>query len=161
MLEVGPGLSGLLAVHDERAVTPLEAVIAGWQRLRKLGSTLPTVVVACDPKLLSSELLALVARWPAEGSVVPVLDGQPQWCAARYSPDCLELAGELLASGQSELSALGDTAGSVTWLGPAELGEAARASTRSAPACDLLDDGPAPGGATAGVTWAGAALFAT
>jgi molybdopterin-guanine dinucleotide biosynthesis protein A len=126
VLEVGPGLSGLLAVaDDEEGGGPLSAVVAGWRRLRKLGSELPAMVVACDLPLLSPELLALLAGWPSTSCIVPMLEERPQWCCARYSRECLERASELVASGRRDLRALGEAAGAITGLGPGELGDLA------------------------------------
>jgi molybdopterin-guanine dinucleotide biosynthesis protein A len=147
-IEIGPGTSGLPAVHDDRpAGGPLLAVVAGWQELRRLGSGLPALVLACDLPLLSVAVLRRLADWPGgvggpggasgpgaaggagaaggPGAVVPVLGGRPQWTCARYSDRCLQAAAELAAAGRRDLCALGEAArdeGGVAWLGPEALG---------------------------------------
>lgn len=135
-IEVGPGVSGLLAVpDDEPGGGPLLAVIAGWRRLCALGGELPTIVLACDLPRLPGEVLTRLASFTGRESVVPVIDGRPQWCCGRYSPSCLHGAAALAAAGRRDLKALGEAAnGSLRLVDPIELG---------APAASLADaDGP-------------------
>ncbi len=127
VIEVGPGSSGLLAVRDEHpGEGPLLAVVTGWRQLRRIGSELPALVLGCDLPLLSAGALRRLAAWPGDGSAVPVLEGRPQWCCARYSNACLQRAAELAAEGRRDLRALGEAAegdgGGIAWLGPDELG---------------------------------------
>ena len=86
-VEVGPGVSGLVATReDPPGEGPLAAVAAGRRRLRELGhDDGGALVVACDLPLLSEPLLRLLAEWEWPYTVVPVVHGQPQPLCARWS----------------------------------------------------------------------------
>lgn len=103
-LEVGPGSSGLPAVREDPPFGgPLAALATGWQALRDRGHTGAVLVVACDLPLLDAPLLSLLASWPAEGSVVPVVDGRRQLLSARWSTGDLEAAAAAFAVGETAL----------------------------------------------------------
>ncbi len=106
-VEVGPGRSSLPAVLEtDRGSGPLAALVAGTEALRRRGHHGPVVVVACDLPLLSAPALRMIARWPAEASVVPVVEGMPQPLCARWSVAGLAEAARLLASGERSMRRL-------------------------------------------------------
>jgi molybdopterin-guanine dinucleotide biosynthesis protein A len=111
VVEVGPGYSALTAVHEQPPGRgPLAALVAGADAVHPAG---PVVLLACD-LLFAGGLVARVATWPGEGTVVPVdADGFPQLVCARYSAAAVERARELVASGERSLRALLD-AGDIT-----------------------------------------------
>lgn len=107
VLEVGPGASGLEAVREDPPFGgPLAAVVAGWRGLGDRGHTGAVLVVACDLPLLDAPLITMLARWPAGGSVVPVLDGRRQLLSARWSPGDLDAATSAFAGGERALRAV-------------------------------------------------------
>lgn len=106
-LEVGPGRSFLEAVReDPPGGGPLVALVAGAAALRSRGVAGPVVVVACDLPLLTTLALSVLARWPGDGSVVPVIGGVPQPLASRWSPADLGTAARLVAAGERSMRAL-------------------------------------------------------
>ncbi len=141
VVEVGPGHTGLPtaadaadadAVEGRRAAEatgagPLAAVAGGVAWLRAHGwparGAAPgaALVVATDLPLLDAAALAWLVGHPAAGTVVPVVDGHPQWLCARYSQEALDAAGGLLRSGERRLAALADAA-PVHLAGPDEWG---------------------------------------
>jgi molybdopterin-guanine dinucleotide biosynthesis protein A len=103
-LEVGPGYSGLPAVaEDPPGRGPLAAVAAGTGRLRALGWTGPTIVVATDLPRLNPGFLAWLAHYPTDRSLIPVVEGIPQTLCARYVAADLDRAVELAATGRRAL----------------------------------------------------------
>ncbi|MGA8295837.1 MAG: NTP transferase domain-containing protein [Acidimicrobiales bacterium] len=107
VLEVGPGVSGVSAVIESpHGEGPLAALVCGARALQAEGRLGQVVVVACDLPFLRPAGLREIARWPVEGSVVPVVDGKPQPLCARWSGSDLALAASLLASGERSLRAL-------------------------------------------------------
>ena len=107
LLEVGPGWSGLAALPDDLPGTgPLAAVAAGAAALRRCGFAGGALVVATDLPRLAPELVSWLALHPAPGSVVPLRSGRPQWLCARYSPEDLGSAAELVGSGRRAISCL-------------------------------------------------------
>lgn len=112
VLEVGPGYSDLPVVHEvEPGQGPLAAIASGWAALKGAKWDGPVIVVATDLPLLSEEALRWIADHPASGTVVPVVDGRAQPLCARYSPDALERAVELVAAGERSVMALVDEEG--------------------------------------------------
>lgn len=104
VLEVGPGGSGLEAVREEPPFGgPLAALAVGWRALGERGHTGSVLVVACDLPLLDTPFLELLAGWPGEGSVVPVLEGRRQLLSARWSPRDLDAAVAARAGGETAL----------------------------------------------------------
>jgi molybdopterin-guanine dinucleotide biosynthesis protein A len=102
-VEVGPGLTGLMAVREETpGAGPLAAVSAGWEVLGHGGYS-AALVVAADLPFVSERLLRLLAEWASPLSVVPVVDGRDQPLCARWSREDLDQARELLASGERSL----------------------------------------------------------
>ncbi|HET6793978.1 MAG TPA: NTP transferase domain-containing protein [Acidimicrobiales bacterium] len=114
-IEVGPGRSGLAAVTEEEpGGGPLAAVAAGAAELGRRGHRGPALLVACDLPRLHSLILGLLAGWPGDESVVPVVEGRPQWLCARVGVSALAGVGRQVAAGERRLAALFD-------LGPVEL----------------------------------------
>lgn len=102
-LEVGPGRSGLPPVVDDLpGAGPLAAIAAGWAALGRCSGrpVSGALVLACDLPRVSVELLRLLAGWPGEASVVPVVAGRPQYLLARWSSAALGRAAELVATGR-------------------------------------------------------------
>lgn len=87
VVEVGPGGSGLDHVREEPAGSgPLRALVAG---VDALGARGPVVVLGCDLPFVDEATLRLVAQWPGEGSVVPIVADRPQYACARWSADAI------------------------------------------------------------------------
>jgi len=103
-IEVGPGVSGLRAVPDDRQ-GPLVALAAG---LDALSGSPPVLLLACDLPLIDPELLRWLAQHPAAGSVVPLAGDPPlpQPLCARWSPQALALVGGLVSAGERSLRPL-------------------------------------------------------
>ena len=107
-VEVGPGHSFLPAVREEPPGTgPLAAVVAGHIWLGQVSPrTRGAVVVAGDLPALNEVVLAMLADWPGEGSVVPVVEGRAQPLLARWSAEALLRAETLVAQGQRSMRSL-------------------------------------------------------
>lgn len=100
VLEVGPGVSGLRAVREDPPGTgPLAALLAGAAALRAA----PVLLLAADLPFVPAALLALIAGWPGDCSVVPNVGGSPQHVCARYGREALAEAEERYAAGERSL----------------------------------------------------------
>jgi molybdopterin-guanine dinucleotide biosynthesis protein A len=121
VLEVGPGRAGTDFIRDEPGRGPLAAVAIGVDGLAGRGRTGAALVVATDLPRLDHALVAWLARHPAPGTVIPVVDGQPQLLCARYDALTLSRAVHLLAEGRRRMT---DLIGDRPWhaAGPAEWG---------------------------------------
>jgi molybdopterin-guanine dinucleotide biosynthesis protein A len=107
VLEVGPGHTSLPAVHEAApGEGPLVALVAGADDLRARGHEGAVLLLAVDLPLVEAPLLRWLAEQPGADTVVPVVNGELQPCCARYGPDALAAAGELIASGERSLRAL-------------------------------------------------------
>ncbi len=85
-IEVGLGVTRLPSLREvPPGGGPLSAVAAGWEALCALGAPRATLVLACDLPLLTVEVLRMLANWPGESSVVPVVGGRAQPLCARWS----------------------------------------------------------------------------
>jgi molybdenum cofactor guanylyltransferase len=104
VIEVGPGVSGLDHVDDDRQ-GPLVALATG---LLHLPADMPVIVLACDLPLVTPSLVRWLADHPAEGSVVPVAGGPPlpQPLCARWSATALAAVPDLVAGGERSLRPL-------------------------------------------------------
>src|SRR5262245_43732931 len=90
VVEVGDGVSGLHAVREEpRGAGPLAALVAGTDAVGGIG---PVFVLACDMPFVEPELVDLLARWPGDGTVIPLRDGRAQYGCARYGRAALVAA---------------------------------------------------------------------
>jgi molybdopterin-guanine dinucleotide biosynthesis protein A len=103
-IEVGPGVSGLVAtLEDTPGEGPLAGVIAGCRALRQMGHEGGALVVACDMPFLGSALLKYLAEWDSPGSVVPVVRGISQPLCARWGQRDLDTAAEYFDRGERSL----------------------------------------------------------
>ena len=108
-VEVGPGRSGLPAFsEDPPGGGPLAGFVEGCSRLRGGGWDGPVLLVATDLPYLDVDFLRWLAGRPGGLSVVPVLEGVPQPLCARYGPEVLDIAVEVLDGGRRSMGALLD-----------------------------------------------------
>lgn len=121
--EVGPGFSGLSVPNEpDPRSGPLSALAVGGRFARSVGLDGPVMVLATDLPLLSEELLARIARWPAPAgtSVVPLSGNKRQPLCARWSAPAIDRVLALHSAGVRRLqAALSDE--EVCELGPLEL----------------------------------------
>lgn len=139
VVEVGDGVTGLPSVREDPPFSgPLAALVAGARRLGEHGRATPAplLLVACDLPNVTAPLLDLLAHWPGDTSVVPVLDGSPQYACARVGAATLAAAGEQRAAGSASLHAAFAAAGFVS------VPESRWRSVAPAGALDDLDDLP-------------------
>jgi molybdopterin-guanine dinucleotide biosynthesis protein A len=115
ILEVGPGVTGLVTVEDP-GLGPLAAIAAAAGHLP---DATPALTVACDLPGITPALVAYLASHPSSGSVVPVVGGHPQLLCARWSPDALALARHLVDGGERAMRSL-LVSPDVTLLGEAD-----------------------------------------
>ncbi len=81
VIEVGAGTSGLVSVREEPAFGgPVAAVLAAADLIDP-----PFVVLACDHVTMTAEVVRRLVD-DQRDTVVPVIDGHPQYVAARYGP---------------------------------------------------------------------------
>jgi molybdopterin-guanine dinucleotide biosynthesis protein A len=107
VFEVGPGRSELETVRDdEPRAGPLAAVVTGARALRTRGYDGAVLVLGVDLPFVDARLLGLLARHPAAETVVPVAGGMRQSCCARYAPEALTVAGDLVERGERAMHAL-------------------------------------------------------
>ncbi|HUY65525.1 MAG TPA: molybdenum cofactor guanylyltransferase [Acidimicrobiales bacterium] len=84
--EVGPSHCRLPHVlEDPPGSGPVGAVAAGWKALYAAGHPGPVLVLACDLPLMTAGFLRWLAELPAEGTVIPIVDGRAQPLCARWS----------------------------------------------------------------------------
>jgi len=106
VVEVGPGWTGLPAVREEPpGQGPLVAAAAG---IEALSVATPVLVVACDLPLLGADVLVWLRDLPPQGSVLPVVDGVPQWTCGRWSVAGQRAITELAAGGGRSFQPLRD-----------------------------------------------------
>ena len=102
-IEVGSGASGLRCVREDPAGSgPLAALVAGT---RAIGTPGPIVLLACDLPFVEPPILRVLAEWESGRTVIPVVDGRPQYACARYSTAALERAAAALRAGDRSLQA--------------------------------------------------------
>lgn len=147
-LEVGASASGLEWLDDEEpGGGPLAAMITGWRALTARGAGRGGVIVlACDLPTLEPAVLELLAARPPGASAVPVVEGRPQWCCARYHPALLEAAGGLLESGRRDLRGLAELGVAIDWLEAEVLGALAPSLRDADTPSELAALAPAAGG---------------
>jgi len=137
VVEVGPGRSGLVTVREEPPGSgPLAAVDAGARALEGAGHDGAALVVACDLPLLTETVLRMLAEWPGDSSVVPVVAGRPQPLCARWSGADLRSTAWLVDAGERSMRALLSRPGIVFldesgWPGSVEAGALRDADTRA------------------------------
>jgi molybdopterin-guanine dinucleotide biosynthesis protein A len=104
VVEVGPGVTSLPCVREAPpGAGPLAALAAA---AGAVGS--PLLLVAVDLPRMTASVLARLAGWPGDGTVIPVVGGRSQLVCARYGPAAIERAAVLLAAGERALRALED-----------------------------------------------------
>jgi molybdopterin-guanine dinucleotide biosynthesis protein A len=107
VIEVGRGRTEFDVVTETLAGGgPLLALVAGYRHLTHLGHHGPILLLACDLPLVSKIVLSALAKWPGQGSVVPLVNGRAQPLCARWSVDDLERAEALVAGGDRSMRAL-------------------------------------------------------
>jgi molybdopterin-guanine dinucleotide biosynthesis protein A len=107
VVEVGPGLSGLRSVREDRVGEgPLGALAVGYRTLRDESRPGSVLVLACDMPLIDSAVIGFLARWPGTCSVVPVVDGRAQPLCARWSKEELDAVEPMVESGERSMRAL-------------------------------------------------------
>ena len=107
LVEVGPGYTSLAHVSEQPAGSgPLAALGAGLTWLRAQGHRGPTLVLGVDLPCVEVALLRLLADQPGDGTVIPMIDDQPQLVCARYGVDVASTADALLARGDRSLRSL-------------------------------------------------------
>lgn len=107
VIEVGPAWTTLRSILEEPAGSgPLAAVAAGCAALERAGLRGPAIVLACDLPLVTPELLELLATWPGDRSVLPIVAGRAQPLCARWSRSDLVAASGLVAAGERSLRLL-------------------------------------------------------
>lgn len=113
-VEVGRGVSGLPATLEHPpGGGPLVAIAAGHRALRQRGHEGAALVIACDLPFVSEGLLRLLAEWDSPGSVVPVVNDQPQPLLARWGPVDLANTPSLIKQGTRSLKHLSTRPGVV------------------------------------------------
>lgn len=107
LFEVGPGRSGLRSVTEDRpGCGPLVAVGEGHRALGDAGHRGAALVLACDLPLVDRPLLFLLAGWPGESSVVPVVGGIAQPLCARWSRSALDTIASRVDDGERSMRSL-------------------------------------------------------
>jgi molybdenum cofactor guanylyltransferase len=125
-LEVGPGRSALPAILEEPPGSgPLAAMAAGGRALSALRYRGPALLLAVDMPLVTGALLAFLRDFPGTGSVVPFVGGRAQPLCARYSPEALSTAEDLVSAGERSMQALLGSGIEVQWAGPRMWGSVA------------------------------------
>jgi molybdopterin-guanine dinucleotide biosynthesis protein A len=113
-VEVGPGVSGLPATLERPpGGGPLVAIAAGHRALRQRGHKGAALVIACDLPFISERLLRFLAEWDSPGSVVPVVNEQPQPLLARWGQVDLENIRSFIEQGARSLRHLATQPGAV------------------------------------------------
>jgi len=104
VVEVGSGAGNLRCVREDPPGSgPLAALVAG---ARALGTDGPVVLLGCDLPFVRAPVLQLLAEWPADRTVIPVVEGRLQFVCARYGVDALERASAALHAGEYALKTL-------------------------------------------------------
>jgi molybdopterin-guanine dinucleotide biosynthesis protein A len=121
VIEVGLAVSGLPAVREEPpGGGPLAGLLAG---VGALGEPLSVVLLACDLANISAPVLQLLVDRPGSGTVIPVVDGRPQYACARYGAAAFEAARAALQRGDASLRAIAGSeceyVSEADWLGVA------------------------------------------
>jgi len=108
VVEVGDGTSGAaVSVRESPAgAGPLAALLAGVEAAATRGHHGSVLLLACDLPLVSVSLLRWLARFPGNGSVLPVVGSRPQPLCARWSPADLAAGGQAYQRGERSLRPL-------------------------------------------------------
>jgi molybdopterin-guanine dinucleotide biosynthesis protein A len=104
VIEVGPGVTTLRAVHEHPAGSgPLAAFLEGCAALGAAG---PVFLLGCDLPFVEPTTLAALADWPGTGSIVPMVDGRAQYVCARWSAAAIATGRAAFAAGELSLQVL-------------------------------------------------------
>lgn len=107
LVEVGPGHTGLVRAPEERpGEGPLAALVAGARALAARGHAGGVLALACDLPAVTPAALSMLATWPTNASVVPLVAGRPQTLCARWSAAALAEAASLVTAGERSMRAL-------------------------------------------------------
>jgi len=114
VIEVGPGVTDLLAVREDPVGSgPLAALLAGVRSLAAGDDPESVVVLACDLPWVEPALDAVIAA-PAAAVVVAVdHTGRRQYACARYGAVALERAMALHADGERSLRSILESFGAL------------------------------------------------
>ena len=103
-LEIGPGYSGLEAIHEQPpGQGPLAAVVTGWRALRLRGHDGSVLVVACDLPFLEENFLRFLISVDPMATVLPIVEGRSQPLCAQWGVAALEFGSDLFARGERSL----------------------------------------------------------
>ncbi|MHB8263130.1 MAG: molybdenum cofactor guanylyltransferase [Acidimicrobiales bacterium] len=101
VIEVGAGISGAAKkMSDEPRQGPLNALVRAWASLPVSDQDSWILGLACDLPLVDVKVLQTLLCYEPPLSVVPLVDGHPQYLCARWAPERLDkfehavLAGE-------------------------------------------------------------------
>lgn len=100
--EAGTGLSGLPRIHNTLGSGPLAAIAESVRHLRDQGIlslNQCALILAGDVPSITASTLHIIANWPGAASVVPVVNGQKQYLAARWSARSLDRSNLLVRNG--------------------------------------------------------------
>lgn len=101
VIEVGPGITGAQSICEQPPGRgPVAALLAG---VDMVGA--PVVVVACDQPAVSASVIARLAAFDGD-SLVPVVDGRPQYLCARYGSELIAILRASFAEGDRSFRAL-------------------------------------------------------
>ncbi len=100
--EAGIGLTGLPQIPHTLGQGPLAAIAHSVNFLRAreiLDHDQCALILAGDVPFIQPETLGILANWPGNSSIVPVVIGENQYLAARWSAESLSKSIALVASG--------------------------------------------------------------
>lgn len=100
--EAGNSLTDLPQIPGTLGQGPLAAIAHAVSFLRQrelldLGQC--AIVLAGDVPFVQPSTLAILNHWPGSSSVVPVIDGEGQYLAARWSAESLDKSAALVSTG--------------------------------------------------------------
>ena len=109
VLEVGPGYGAWASVREEPPGSgPLAALAAGGAAMAAADRRGAAIVLAVDLPFVGESVLRWLAGHPGTASVVPRVEGTAQPLCARYTPEALETAATLVATGERAMRSLLD-----------------------------------------------------
>ncbi len=100
--EAGNSLTDLPQIPGTLGQGPLAAIAHAVSFLRQralLDISQCAIVLAGDVPLIQPSTLAILNNWPGSSSVVPVVDGEGQYLAARWSAESLDKSKYLVSTG--------------------------------------------------------------
>lgn len=100
--EAGNGLTELPQIPGTLGLGPLAAIAQTVSFLRQrelLDLNQCAIVLAGDVPFIQPSTLAILNHWPGSASVVPVVDSESQYLAARWSAESLDKSKALVSTG--------------------------------------------------------------